>query len=224
MSEMTLSYKIAWSSFRLIYSTYFHWRIFNPERVPLAGSVILASNHASYLDPPLVGAPLHRPINYIGRDTLFRFPIFGAVIRSWNAVPIDRHGTSPRGLKIIIERLKAGGGIVLFPEGTRTQDGNLQLAKAGIGLIIHKSGAPVVPVRVFGTFEAFGRHMRIPRPRPIAVKYGWPIDFSKERAEATTCSKDRLKGIYQEMADRLMAEIARLQPCQDQDQFPPPRQ
>ena len=220
MSEMTTSYRIGWTLFRLLYATYFRWRIFNPERVPLDGPVILASNHASYLDPPLVGCALHRPINYLARDSLFRFPLFGAICRSWNAVPVDRDGVSPRGLRNIIERLNAGGGIVLFPEGTRSADGNLQPARSGIGLVVIKSNAPVVPVRVFGTFEALGRRMNLPSPRPIAVKYGRPIDFSGARAEAKTGSKDRLKVIYQEVADRVMQEIAALEPYQEVAAFP----
>lgn len=222
MSEMTTSYRIGGRIFRLIFSSYFHWRVFHPERVPLAGPVILACNHTSYLDPPLVGSALSRPINYLARDSLFRFPIAGSVMRSWNAVPVDRDGTSPRGLRNILERLKAGGGIVLFPEGTRSHDGRLQPAKSGIGFVVIKSNAPVVPVRVFGTFEAYGRQMTIPRPHPVAVKYGQPLDFAKERAEAATCPKERLKELYQQVADRLMAEIARLEPGRDVTTFPDP--
>ncbi len=220
---MTTSYRIGWVLFRLLFSSYFHWRTFHPGRVPLAGPVILASNHASYLDPPLVGSALARPINYLARDSLFRFPIVGAVLRSWNAVPVDRDGTSPRGLRNILDRLKAGGGIVLFPEGTRSHDGRLQPAKSGIGFVVIKSDAPVVPVRVFGTYEAYGRQMRLPWPRPVAVKFGQPLDFARERAEAAACSKDRLKEIYQQIANRLMVEIGRLEPCEDVTTFAAPR-
>lgn len=223
MSEMTTSYRIGWTLFRLLYSTYFHWRVFHPERVPLEGPVILASNHASFLDPPLVGSGLQRPINYLARDSLFRFPVFGAVLRSWNAVPVDRDGTSPRGLKNIIDRLKAGGGIILFPEGTRSRDGALQPARPGVGLVVLKSDAPVVPVRVFGTFEAYGRNMKIPLPRRVTVKYGLRMDFAAERAEAKVCTKDRVKELYQQVAERIMAEIARLEPCRDAAEFPPRR-
>ena len=99
---------------------YFRWRVFNAERVPATGGVILASNHASFLDPPLVGSGLHRAINYLARERLFRFPGIGALLRSWNAVPVDRDGGGAAGLKAILDRLLAGGGIILFPEGTRT--------------------------------------------------------------------------------------------------------
>ena len=207
---MNLSYRLGWNGFRLVYATVFRWRVLDAQNVPLQGPVILASNHASFIDPPLVGAGLKRDINYLARESLFRFPGIGALLRSWNAVPVDRDGGGARGLKASLDRLLAGGAIILFPEGTRTKDGQLQPARSGIGLTVIKSSAPVVPVRVFGTFEAFGRHMIIPRPHRIAVKYGAPLDFAKLRTEAKTCDKQRLKQIYQEVADEIMAAIARL--------------
>ena len=212
---MNLSYRIAWLGFRAVYATYFRWRVFNPERVPRTGPVILAANHASFIDPPLVGSGLTRDINYLARESLFRFPVVGAILRSWNAVPVDRDGGGAKGLKIILGRLLAGGGIILFPEGTRTKDGNLQPARSGIGLTVIKSAAPVVPVRVFGTFAAYGRNHKFPRPKKVAVKYGVPLNFEKLRAEAKVCSKARLKEIYQEVADEIMAAIAKLEPKAD---------
>jgi len=212
---MNLSYRLGWLGFRAMYRFYFHWRVFNADRVPQTGGVILASNHASFLDPPLVGSGLHRAINYLARESLFRFPGIGALLRSWQSVPVDRNGGGAAGLKGILDRLLAGGGIILFPEGTRTQDGRLQPARSGIGLVVIKSEAPVIPVRVFGTYEAYGRHLKIPRPRQVAVKYGQPMRFEQLRAEAKNCSKARLKEIYQEVADEIMAAIAKLEPKDD---------
>jgi len=217
---MNFSYYLGWTFFRMLYRFYFRWRVFNPERVPLTGGVILASNHASYLDPPLVGAGSTRPINYLARQSLFRFPLFGPLLRSWQAVPVDRDGGGAAGLKAILDRLLAGGGIILFPEGTRTQDGRLQPARSGIGLTVIKSDAPVVPVRTFGTFEAYGRHRKFPLPKRVAVKYGQPMTFADQRAEAKSCSKSRLKEIYQQVADEIMAAIAKLEPCEDKVTFP----
>jgi 1-acyl-sn-glycerol-3-phosphate acyltransferase len=216
---MNPSYFIGWIFFRALYKFYFRWRVYNPERVPLSGPVILASNHASLLDPPLVGAGLRRGINYLARESLFRFPGIGALLRSWNSVPVDRDGGGAAGLKAILNRLFNGGAIILFPEGTRTRDGRLQPARSGIGLTVIKSNAPVVPVRVFGTYEAYGRHMRLPLPRRVAVKYGEPMRFESLRAEAKTCSKTRLKQIYQEVADGIMAAIAKLEPHEDKMTF-----
>jgi 1-acyl-sn-glycerol-3-phosphate acyltransferase len=212
---MNLSYRLGWLGFRAMYAVYFRWRVFGAENVPLSGGVILASNHASFLDPPLVGSGLKRDINYLARESLFRFPGVGALLRSWNSVPVDRDGGGAAGLKAILERLLAGGGIILFPEGTRTMDGKLQPARSGIGLTVIKSSAPVMPVRTFGTFEAYGRNHKFPRPVRVAVKYGQPMYFEKLRAEAKTCSKPRLKVIYQEVADEIMAAIAKLEPKPD---------
>jgi len=133
---------------------------------------------------------------------------------------VDREGGGAKGLKAILDRLLAGGAIILFPEGTRSRDGKLQPARSGIGLTVIKSAAPVVPVRVFGTFEAYGRHMRFPRPRRVAVKYGRPMLFEALRAEAKACSKQRLKEIYQQVADEIMAAIAALGPYEDKAEFP----
>jgi len=196
---------------RILFRLWFRWRVIHPERVPREGPVILASNHASFLDPPLIGSPLPRMVNYLARESLFRVPGIGAYLKALHAVPVDRDGGGGTGLKAILDRLRGGGAILLFPEGTRTSDGSLLPAKAGIGLTVIKSDAPVVPVRVFGTFEAYGRSHRWPRPRPIAVKYGRPLDFSKWREEAKSCSKPRLKQVYQEVADALMLEIGRLE-------------
>jgi 1-acyl-sn-glycerol-3-phosphate acyltransferase len=207
---MNLSYRCGWLFFRTVYAVYFRWRVYDAQNVPLTGGVILAANHASFIDPPLVGSGLKRDINYLARESLFRFPIVGRILHSWNAVPVDRDGGGARGLKAILDRLLRGGGIILFPEGTRTSDGKLQPARAGIGLVVAKSNAPVVPVRVFGTFEAWGRNQKFPLPKKIAVKYGKPMHFEKLRAEAKECSKDRLKAIYQEIANEIMAAIAGL--------------
>ena len=212
---MKLIYRIPWSLLHVIFRLYFRWHVYNEERVPSSGPIILASNHASFLDPPLIGTAVDREINYLARESLFRFPIIGWLLREWNSVPVDREGGGAKGLKAILDRLLAGGAIILFPEGTRTRDGRLQPARSGVGLAVIKSNAPVVPVRVFGTYEAYGRHVKIPRPHRIAVKFGQPMDFSDVRAEAETCSKERLKQIYREIAEQIMATIAHLEPRPD---------
>ena len=214
-------YFLGWVFFRTVFRFYFGWRVCNPERVPLAGPVILASNHASFIDPPLVGAGVKREINYLARENLFRFPILGWILHQWQVVPVDREGGGAKGLKAILDRLLDGGAIILFPEGTRTRDGRLQPARSGIGLTVIKSNAPVVPARVFGTFEAYSRQMRLPRPfHTVVVKYGQPMNFEQLRAEAQTCTKPRLKEIYQQVADEIMRAIAALEPYADRAGFP----
>lgn len=212
---MNLSYTIGWHCFRAMFSLYFRWKTDHTERVPINGPVILASNHTSYLDPSLVGVAIPRTVNYLARESLFRFPFVGWVLRSWSCVPVNREGGGAAGLKAILERLHRGGAILLFPEGTRSPDGKLQRAHAGVGLTVIKSDAPVVPVRVFGTFEAYGRHLLFPRPFHVSVKYGRPLDFKALRAEAKTCDRVRLKAIHQQVADEIMGAIAALKPGLD---------
>lgn len=212
---MNFLYRCGWTFFRVSFWTWLRWRHFNAERVPQTGSVILACNHASILDPPVVGCALQRQINYLARATLFEIPVVGWLFRKWNSIPIDRDGGNAAGLRIILDRLNGGAGIILFPEGTRTRDGNLQPARSGIGLIVAKSNAPVVPARTFGTFEAMGRNRKFPLPKKVAVKFGKPMTFEKLRAEAKTCNKARLKEIYQEIADEIIVEIGKLQPKKD---------
>jgi 1-acyl-sn-glycerol-3-phosphate acyltransferase len=211
-SEMNLCYRIGWHFFRSLFRFYFGWQVVNAERVPVEGPVILVSNHASILDPPLLGSGLQRQISYLGRQSLFKIPVFGAILRSWKVVPVDRDGGTGRGLKAVLERLREGGMVVLFPEGTRTPDGQLQAPRAGVGLAVIRSKAAVVPARVFGTFEAFNRRAILPRPRRrVSVKYGFPMMFEKLRAEAENCPKERLKEIYHEVAEETMREIGKLE-------------
>jgi 1-acyl-sn-glycerol-3-phosphate acyltransferase len=207
---MNFSYALGWRVFRLLFATWFRWRVNGAERVPRGGPVILAANHASFIDPPLIGASVGRHVSFLARESLFDVPLVGPILRSWRVVPVDRDGGTGRGLKAILQRLAAGGAILLFPEGTRSPDGRLQPARSGIGLAVIKSTAPVVPVRVFGSFEAYGREARFPRPRRVAVKYGAPLTFTALRAEAQSCPRPRLKEIYQEVADQIMAAIGSL--------------
>ncbi len=211
---MKIGYRAAWLILRVFFKLYLRWRVFNPERVPRTGPVILAANHASFLDPPLVGSALPRGIHYLARESLFRFPVVGSVLRYWDAVPVDRE-SGAGGLKIILERLLDGAGIILFPEGTRSLDGNFLPARSGVGLAVIKSDAPVIPVRIFGSYQAWGRHMKFPRPHRVIVKFGKAMDFSALRQEALTAPKPRVKEIYQEVSEQIMAEIVRLEPRPD---------
>ncbi len=209
---MKCHYRLFWYFLRGLFSLFFRWRVVGVERIPMTGAVILASNHASFLDPPLIGAAVPREASFLARESLFRFPVMGSLIRSINALPVDRDGRSPRGLKTILDRLKQQAPVVLFPEGTRTSDGQLLPARSGVGLAVVKSGAPVVPIRIFGSYEAYSRKMWFPRPYRISVVFGEPIDFSELRHEAMGGKKERVKQIYSEVSAQIMASISALEP------------
>jgi 1-acyl-sn-glycerol-3-phosphate acyltransferase len=212
IDTMFLLYRTGRFLFRVLFRCYFRWRVLHRERVPAEGPLILASSHASHLDPPLVGSGVKRVCHFLARATLFTNPVFGWVLRAVCAVPVDRDGGSGAGMKAILARLAEGGAVILFPEGTRTPDGLLQTARSGVGLLVLKSGAPVVPVRVLGTFAAFGKGRAFPRPRRVTLIYGEPLRFEKERAEIEHAPRERTRQIYQEVTNRIMAAIAALEP------------
>jgi 1-acyl-sn-glycerol-3-phosphate acyltransferase len=212
LASRPLDYRFASWLVRVFARCYFRLRVVGAHHVPLVGPSVLASNHVSYLDPPLVGCVLPRRIHSLARKSLFESAIGGFIIRRLQAVPVDRDGGGGAGLKAILDRLSAGSTILLFPEGTRSPDGEVKTARAGIGLTVIKSDAPVIPVRIVGAFEAMGRHHRFPRPRPITIVFGAPLTFAALRAEAATCDKARLKEIYQQVADELMDAVRQLQP------------
>jgi 1-acyl-sn-glycerol-3-phosphate acyltransferase len=203
-------YRVTWHLFRSFYRIYCPLQVDGAGHVPASGPAILAANHASFLDPPLVGAALPRTISYLARENLFRFPLFGSLLRAWDVVPVDREGGSPAGLKAILDHLAANRAVVLFPEGTRSRDGQLQSARSGIGLLVIKSIAPVIPIRIRGTFEAYARGMWLPRPRPVSIRFGAPLDFDAMRSEARSCTKPRLKEIYRQVAGDIMTAIGNL--------------
>jgi 1-acyl-sn-glycerol-3-phosphate acyltransferase len=182
----------------------FRLKIYGRENLIEEGPAILASNHASYLDPPLVGVACRNEIFFLARKSLFEKPVFGPLVSRLNCIPIDRDRGDVAAVRAILRLLKEGKRTVVFPEGTRSRDGNLQPARAGLGLIIAKSLAPVVPVRIFGSYAALPRSGGI-RFSPVTMVVGKPLIFT----EADLGTDERLA--YQVLSDRVMATIAALE-------------
>ena len=189
---------------RLLGKFFFRVRILHRERMLQTGPVILASNHQSYLDPPLAGTAVNRAIFFLARNTLLKVPVLGWLLPKLNVIPVDQDGGDRSALKALIRALKAGHGVLVFPEGSRTEDGNLQPAQPGVGFIIAKTLAPVVPMRIFGAHEAWPRGGSL-HLRPITVVVGEPMYFS----EADLEPKD--KQLYTRLSQRVMDRIAQLQ-------------
>ena len=145
------------------------------ENIPAEGGVLVVSNHQSHLDPPLVGIGCPRQMNYLARDTLFRFAPFGWLIRSVGAIPIDRDGIGLGGIKESLRRLKRGEMVLIFPEGTRTRDGQIAPFRPGFTALAVRSGAAILPVAIEGAFQAWPRWRKFPGLGRIRVHYGVPI-------------------------------------------------
>jgi 1-acyl-sn-glycerol-3-phosphate acyltransferase len=208
-------YRAFWHVGQGIFRIYFRYQVFNRERVPVEGPIIIAANHESYIDPLIVGGAAPRELHFLARESALRHPLGGKLLRYFNAMPIKLDGGTAGGLRAGLEVLKAGNILTLFPEGTRTPDGTVQPFRSGVGLIAAKSAAPVLPVRIFGMHRVYGRHLRFPRPYRVVVKIGHPLTFDELRAEMATASKARLKEIYQEMADQIREAVIALRPERD---------
>lgn len=204
---MGLSYAIGKAGFQILFRCYFRGSVQHADNVPREGPFLIASNHASFLDPPMVGQAIPRQICFMARKTLFQNFFAGALLRSWKAIPIDREGGDVGAIRGILDALKRGEAVMLFPEGTRTRDGNLQSAKPGLGFLVAKADVPVVPARIWGSFEAMGRGKSLPRPRTLHVTFGKPLRFDVSRV-----SRAERQSFYQKISDDIMAAIAALKP------------
>jgi len=158
----------------------FRLRRWGIEHVPRTGSLLLVSNHSSFLDPPIVGGSTPRPVSFMAKEELFRIPLFGGLIRRLNARPVRRDGGDPAALRTALRVLEDGGALLVFPEGTRGPEGELRQGKAGAGMLAVLSGATVVPVYISGSGRAWPRGRRLPRPVRVTVWFGEPMSFARQ--------------------------------------------
>ncbi len=164
----------------LLFRIFHRWDVHGAENIPLTGGCLIASNHASFMDPPAVGcASRKRMVRFMARDTLFKKGVGEWLMKGLHAIPISRDRGDVGALKRCIQFLRKGDCVAIFPEGTRSRDGSLGEAKAGIGFLIMSAGVPVVPVYIAGTFAAFPRGASWPRPYKVRVYIGKPIPFTE---------------------------------------------
>src|SRR5437762_1619567 len=201
---MNFYYWIGYHLSRIFGRLCFRVRVSHRERMIQNGPVILAMNHQSFLDPPLAGTACERAFYFLARRTLLNVPLLGLVLPKLNVIPVNQEGVDRSAIKAVIRVLQAGNGVLVFPEGSRTLDGNLQPAEPGMGLVIAKTLAPVVPLRIFGAREALPRSGGRLRFVPITVVIGEPIFFSA--ADIRPGGKD----LYARLSDRVMKAIAAL--------------
>lgn len=201
---MNVYYWLGYHLSRLIARVFFRYRVIHPERMIQSGPVILAMNHQSYLDPPLAGITCDRAIYFLARKTLMDVPVLGRLLPRLNVIPVDQEGIDRSALKALIRALNAGNAALVFPEGSRTLDGGLQPGQPGVGLVIAKTRAPVVPMRIFGAHEALPRDGGGLHFVPITVVIGEPIFFTAADLEASG------KNAYERLSQRVMDAIGAL--------------
>jgi len=192
---------------RVVYDGFFRGDIQGEENLPERGPFLLAANHQSHLDPPFVGAPVPHEIAFFARKTLWKPGIAAWWLNAIDAIPVDRDGGSDvKAMKRVFGVFKSGGVVILFPEGTRSLDGKLQPPKPGIGMLACRAGVPVVPARLFGSFEAFGRNGRLRLGTPVSIVYAKPM--TPAEYDDPSAGKAR----YELAALRIMARIASIEP------------
>lgn len=197
-------YWLGWMAFGAAFRTIFGLKIIGEENLVTEGPVLVASNHQSFLDPPLIGNLYKDEMVFLARKTLF-VGFFKWLYPQWNAIPVDQDRPDMGSLKTIIRKLKEGHRVLVFPEGARTLDGHLGDAAPGIGLIAAKSGAVIQPVRISGARDALPRGSARIRFARITVSIGKPIYLTPEEQKAAGGKES-----YDRIAKRIMAAIGEL--------------
>jgi 1-acyl-sn-glycerol-3-phosphate acyltransferase len=192
MAQRTLKQRVVYEAIRYMCQlgcvVCFGLRCHHRHRVPDEGAVLVCPNHQSYLDPVLVGVGIERRLNYLARKTLFRFRPFAWLIATLDAIPLEREGLGVGGIKESLRRLKRGEIVLIFPEGRRTLDGQVQPLQPGFCALARRGKATLLPVGIAGAFEAWPRFARWPRFGRVSVWIGDPIDPGRMRE----CDDDAL--------------------------------
>jgi len=193
---------------RLLYRVGFRGKWIDRDKVPLTGPVLIVANHQSYIDPPMIGAGMRRHSAYLGRSGLFKNPIMNYFLRLYNVVPVSEEGGDIAAMRTVLSLLGQGHSVVIFPEGSRSFDGQIVPFKRGAELMLRKAKCPVLPAAIDGAFEAWPRSQRRPRlfgPR-IRIIYGDAIPpetlFDPEAEGSIT---ERLEQAVRELHATLVA-------------------
>ncbi|MGH7741670.1 MAG: lysophospholipid acyltransferase family protein [Candidatus Eiseniibacteriota bacterium] len=181
------------------------WEVTGRERVPLAGGLVVASNHISFWDPPLVGSALPRGTYFLAKEELFATPVLGPVIRSLHALPIRRGLADLSGMSRAIEVLKRGEALLMFPEGSRMRDGELHPSRPGVGLIAVSADVPIVPCYISGSGRP-GKWWN--RSSRVRISFGGARSWQDLAGPDSDHTPGR--ALYQRVGDAVMREITEL--------------
>lgn len=199
-----LVYGFLWVLFRALGVVLFRYRTCGVEHIPKKGGILIAANHASFLDIPMLGCGVPRRAAFLGRQDLFPIPGLRWVCQWLGWIPIRISRLDRQGFGTAIGLIKQGKAVVIYPEGTRTLDGPLGPGRPGIGVIVAETGCPVVPAYIGGTYDALPPKATWVRLRPITVTFGKPIDFTADAKRYAG------KDFYRHVSRTVMARIAEL--------------
>jgi 1-acyl-sn-glycerol-3-phosphate acyltransferase len=182
-AEHQLLWEMGRLACRILTSVLFDFKVYGAENIPKHGGVLLISNHQSFLDPILLGVKARRPISFIAKSELFEHPFFNWLIRKLNSFPIRRGQTDVAAIKEAMRRLKEGRVVAIFPEGTRSRDGEIQPIHQGIAMLVRRGGVPVVPAVIDGAYRAWPRGEKVFQRYPIRAAFGPPLDTANLKSE-----------------------------------------
>ena len=192
----------------LLCSILFRIHVTGRENIPKQKGILLISNHASYLDPVILGVASLRPLYFFARANLFQNPVFGWLIRSLHAFPVHIERLDKDAIERAIKELTEGKVVVVFPEGTRSRGGELRAGQAGAGFLAVKAKVPVLPVYLRGVYDAFPPGAKMIRPKKISVHFGKVLFFEPPLPEEVPLRREgRRQAYYQKIADRMMEAI-----------------
>ncbi|MDR1885448.1 MAG: 1-acyl-sn-glycerol-3-phosphate acyltransferase [Synergistaceae bacterium] len=182
MSFQNIFYYIVKNFFLVVFTLYNRLEVRGLSNVPRGSAMIVASNHASNIDPPLIGGAYPARLRYLAKESLFRVPVLGFLIRALGAIPVTREDSQRAGavMKLMLARLRDGESVLIFPEGSRSRDGRLKPLEGGVALLSVKSGVPVLPVFVGGSHGVCPAGKFFPRPVKLTLTFSRPIFPSDE--------------------------------------------
>jgi 1-acyl-sn-glycerol-3-phosphate acyltransferase len=193
----TFLWRLCQEASRVITSVFHDYKAFGTKNVPQEGGLLILSNHQSFMDPPLVVAQLKRAVCFLARSGLFKPIGFGRLIRNLHAFPVERGRTNASTMKKMIHLVQSGRALLMFPEGTRSKNGDIKPLESGLALIIKRAGVPVVPVAIEGAYRVWPRTQLFPSSGKVRVNFGKPMTFEGVPAN--------------EIVGKVEAEIRRLQ-------------
>ncbi len=155
-----------------LFAFWLRYRAYQLNNLPTTGGGLIIINHQSYLDPLLIGLPLQRPVSFLARDSLFKIPLIGWILRHTYVMPINRDSASTGSMRECLKRMEQGYLVGMFPEGTRSRDGEIGILKPGFMMLLRRSSLPIYPVGIAGAYDAFPKGAWFIKPRPVCVVYG----------------------------------------------------